>query len=263
ADMDEWLAASASQKVPPPSTFAFPWRSSNSLTPEFYETLYNRGIRAVTRIYERDLRDLYSVSAVPAYTQMLVLPDFRLEAPTGNVVDEAAGGMVSLEQGRQVLDEVIARRGTTSFWTHPEQLAPGPEYDAVRSAWRGVVSDAAARRDLGQLYIGTVAEITAYQRDIMSVTTSLQLAMSGWTLRVTNGTDHVLHGVTITLPSEVSSTDSTDVVVSTVDSTRGGEVRVNKSAEPHFPVRRIVLAALKPGTSVVRLSWAPGQEPPR
>jgi len=48
-DMDEWLSAAKSQGVPPPTTFAFPWRSSNSLTADFYKILWDRGMRAVTR----------------------------------------------------------------------------------------------------------------------------------------------------------------------------------------------------------------------
>jgi len=264
-DMDEWIAAADAVGVPPVTTFAFPWRSSNSLTPDFYDVLYSRGIRAVTRIYERDLRDLYTVSAVPTYTQMLVMSDFRLEAPTSNIVEEAAGEIIGLERGTQVLDEVIARRGTTSFWTHPEQLADGPDFDQVKRNWRGIVSDVAERRDRGLLWNGTVAEIVAYQRDVMSVTTKLEpgfLGLGDWTLEVRNDSGREIKGLTLTLPSEISRASSSSVQVATAKF-EGDKVSVSPIGQPEFPTRQIVMDILPPGATTVTLSWAEGQEPPR
>jgi peptidoglycan/xylan/chitin deacetylase (PgdA/CDA1 family) len=263
-DLDEWLGTSQAVGVPRPSTFAFPWRSSNSLTPDFYDVLYSRGIRAVTRLYEPDLRDLYTVSAVPTYTQMLVMPDFRLEAPTSNVVEEAAGEIIGVEEGMQVLDEVISRRGTTSFWTHPEQLADSPDFEQVKRNWRGVVSDAAARRDKGLLWIGTVGEIIAYQRDVMSVTTSLEplfLGPGSWALEVHNNSGHDIKGLTLTLPAEGAIIDSGSVAIATARR-EGDKVMLSPAGQPAFPARQLVFGSLPLGTTRLTVRWADGQEPP-
>ena len=158
-DMDEWLAAAKSAGVPPPTTFAFPWRSSNSLTADFYDVLYKRGIRAVTRVYEKDLKDLYALGAVSVYSDVSVMPDFLLGVQSANAGEEAAGSEISAVEGLRVITETLTRRGTTSFWQHPEQLTlPG-----VQQAWRVVVNAAAMERDKGRLWIDSVANITASQ----------------------------------------------------------------------------------------------------
>ncbi len=185
-DMDEWLAAARSLGITNTTTFAFPWRSSNSLTADFYDVLYKRGIRAVTRIYERDMKDLYTLGAPSAYPNISVMPDFLLGSPSLNAGEEA-GKEIGHQEGLQVIAEALSRRGTTSFWTHPEQLADGPQFQDVRAAWADVVTEAARQRDNGKLWIATVADITAYQRDIMSVTTSLDdgfLGMGGWKVQI-------------------------------------------------------------------------------
>ena len=128
--MDEWLKAAKAQGVPPPTTFAFPWRSSNSLTADFYDVLYKRGIRAVTRVYAPDLRDLYTLGAAPVYSYMAVMPDFLLGSASTNAGEEAAGAPIGLEQGLAVIQETLARRGTTSFWNHPEQMGDPPRSPA-------------------------------------------------------------------------------------------------------------------------------------
>ncbi len=264
-DMDEWIAAANASGVGPASTFAFPWRSSNSLTPDFYDVLYSRGIRAVTRLYEPDLRDLFTVSAVPTYTQMLVMPDFRLEAPTANVVEEAAGEIIGLERSTQVLDEVIARRGTTSFWTHPEQLADSPDFEQVKRNWRGVVSDAAARRNQGLLWIGTVAEIIAYQRDVISVTTRLEPGFPGlgdWSLEVRNDSGHEIKGVTLTLPAEAAKVSSGSAKIASARR-EGDKVILSPAGQPEFPARQLVFDTLPPGITRLTIDWVDGQDPPR
>ena len=194
-DMDEWLKAAQPLGIITPTTFAFPWRSSNSLTADFYDVLYKRGIRAVTRLYELDLKDLYTVASVPVFPEIQVMPDFLLGAPSVSAGEEAGGAVIGLDKGLEVITETLARRGTTSFWTHPEQLADTPALQGVRAAWTGVVQAAAAQRDKGNLWIGTVAEITTYQRDVMSVTTSLDhgfLGMGGWKV---HGTKRLRPGV--------------------------------------------------------------------
>jgi peptidoglycan/xylan/chitin deacetylase (PgdA/CDA1 family) len=261
-DMDEWLKAAKAQGVPPPSTFAFPWRSSNSLTPDFYDVLYDRGIRAVTRLYAPDLRDLYTIGAAPVYSYMAVMPDFRLGAPSSNAGEEASGAEINLDQGLQVITETLARRGTTSFWTHPEQLGDSPRLQPVKDAWTGVVEAAARERDAGRLWIATVAEITAYQRDVMSVTVGLGKDPSGgWKMAVTNDSGHDIAGVTLTLPGDAVRLSSTDAEIRTVVSPLANETRLSPPGQPSYPARQVVITTLKPGTTTIDVEWAKDQEP--
>lgn len=261
-DMDEWLSVARPLGIAP-TTFAFPWRSSNSLTADFYDVLYKRGIRAVTRIYERDMKDLYTVGAVPVYQDIAVMPDFLLGAPSANAGEEAQGGaIIGLDQGLRVITETLARRGTTSFWTHPEQLADAPVFAEVRAAWSGVVTATAEQRDKGRLWIATVADITAYQRDIMSVTTSLDngfLGIGGWKVQVRNDSGKELHGVTLTMPGNVQRISSA-VDVLTVQRT-DDVTRLSEPGKPFYPARQLVLPKLPPGTTTIDVEWVQGQEP--
>jgi len=261
-DMDEWLAAARPLGITNTTTFAFPWRSSNSLTADFYDVLYNRGIRAVTRIYERDMKDLYTLGAPSVYQDISVMPDFLLGSPSVNAGEEA-GKEIGLQEGLQVITDTMARRGTTSFWTHPEQLADGPEFDAVRAAWEGVVTEAARQRDNGKLWIATVADITTYQRDLLSVTTSLDhgfLGMGGWKVQVRNDSGKELHGVTLTLPGNVKRISSSTAVL-TVQHPNKDTTSLSEPGNPLYPVRQIVLPNLPPGTTTIEVEWVPGQEP--
>jgi peptidoglycan/xylan/chitin deacetylase (PgdA/CDA1 family) len=263
ADMDEWLRAARSHDITTTTTFAFPWRSSNSLTADFYDVLYKRGIRAVTRIYERDMKDLYTVGAVPVYPDIAVMPDFLLGAPSVNAGEEAQSGeVIGLDQGLRVITETLARRGTTSFWTHPEQLAEDPALAPVRETWSKVVAEAAAQRDRGKLWIDTVADITAYQRDILSVTTSLDkgfLGMGGWKVQVRNDSGKDLHGVTLTMPGDVQRVSS-GVDVLTVQNANDA-IRLSEPGKPVYPARQLVLPILPQGTTTLDVEWVAGQEP--
>ena len=262
ADMDEWLAAAQPLGITNTTTFAFPWRSSNSLTADFYDVLYQRGIRAVTRIYERDMKDLYTLGAPSVSPNISIMPDFLLGSPSISAGEEA-GKEIGLQEGLQVITETLARRGTTSFWTHPEQLADGPEFDVVRTAWRGVVAEAVRQRDNGKLWIAPVADITAYQRDLMSVTTSLDngfLGMGGWKVQVHNDSGKELHGVTLTLPGAVKRISSSTEVL-TVQHPSSDTTRLSEPDKPVYPARQLVLPDLPPGTTTIEVEWVPGQEP--
>jgi peptidoglycan/xylan/chitin deacetylase (PgdA/CDA1 family) len=261
-DMDEWLVAARPLGVTNTTTFAFPWRSSNSLTADFYDVLYKRGIRAVTRIYERDMKDLYTLGAPSVYPDIAVMPDFLLGSPS-IAAGEEAGKEIGLQEGLQVITDTVARRGTTSFWTHPEQLADSPEFDAVRAAWKGVVTEGARERDNGKLWIATVADITTYQRDLLSVTTSLDhgfLGLGGWKVQVSNESGKELHGVTLTLPGDVKRISSSTEVL-TVQHPSNDTTHLSEPGNPLYPARQIVLPNLPPGTTAIEVEWVPGQEP--
>lgn len=261
-DMDEWLSAAKSVGVPAPTTFAFPWRSSNSLTADFYKVLGDRGIRAVTRIYAPDMKDQYTVGAVGVYPDISVMPDFLLGAESA-VGGEGAGAPITGEQGIQVITETLSRRGATSFWQHPEQLAPGMK--DIQAAWTQVVSAAAQERDKGRLWIATVADITAYPRDVMSVTVSLSKEWLGgtWKIHVNNALDKPISGVTITLPGDAARATSSQVDVRTVYHPTPDTTKVSDAGKLVYPARQIVLNDLKPGASTIDVEWARGQEPPQ
>ncbi|MDQ3929923.1 MAG: hypothetical protein M3328_12365, partial [Chloroflexota bacterium] len=204
-DTGEWLNAAAAMGVPAPTTFAFPWRSSNSLKADMYDMLYGKGVRAVTRIYALDMADQYTLAAVKAYPNMAVMPDFLLGEGSSTAGEEAEGATIGADQGLRVIEETVSRRGTTSFWTHPEVLADGPAFASERESWQRVVEAAASERDRGRLWIDTVARITAYHASVMSVTAELEQGImgGGWQLKVTNDSGRELKGVTLTLPGEV------------------------------------------------------------
>jgi hypothetical protein len=268
-DTDEWLRVASAAGLPQPSTFAFPWRSSNSLTADFYDVLYQRGIRAVTRVYERDMRDLYTLAAVPPYSEMALMPDFLLGAPGGETIEEADGGQpIGTEQGLRVVLEAIARRGTTSFWNHPEWLAPGSKLDSVRETWSTVVREAASQRDTGKLWIATVADIVAFQTDIRHVSARLErgfLGVGGWKLVVRNDSGKELGGITLTMPGEVKRAVSGSAPVGFVRVTgQPGAVvpdKIEVVDSQEQTTRQLVFEKLQPGTTEVEIEWASGQEP--
>jgi hypothetical protein len=265
-DMDEWLKAAKAQGVPPPSTFAFPWRSSNSLTADFYDILYDRGIRAVTRLYAPDLRDLYTLGAAPVYSYMAVMPDFLLGSAASTAGEEAAGAPIGLDQGLAVISETLARRGTTSFWSHPEQMGDLPALKPVRDTWTGVVEAAAKERDAGRLWIATVADITAFQRDVMSVTVTLDKDPAGsWHMNITNSAGHDINGVTLTLPGDATSLSSAGAEIHTVYHPQSGpvETALSPASKQVYPARQLVISDLKPGLTTIDVKWASGEEPGR
>ena len=221
-DLGEWDRAAAARGLPPVQSFAFPWQSSNSLISagsgrsSFYDVLAAHGINSVTRIYPSDLRDHYTLSAVPLYISQTaqispnisIMPDFLLGPPlegagdvaiTGTIasgVDEARGEVGNLDGAKQVIDTVLARRGVTSFWNHPEQLATNPD---VANTWRETVAYAAEQRKTG-LWIAPVSTIAGYMRDMRQVEVVWQAQPGGYGAVVTNHADHPLDGVTLSFP---------------------------------------------------------------
>lgn len=274
-DLDEWIKYAAAAGVPPPTTFAFPWRSSNSLTKEFYDVMHSRGIRAITRIYAPDMKDLYTLGNALVYTDiaqarpypdMPVMPDFLLGSPSTSSGEEAGGAPITREQGLNVINEAIARRGTTSFWQHPEQLALDPSFNVVRQAWTDVVHKAAQERDKGRAWIATVADITEYQRDVMSVTVSLQapgIFGGKWRMDVHNDSGKELDGVTLTLPGEVVAISDPQGTIRSVSYSEEAGTVLSEPGKFAGPSRQIVLSRLGPGSTSFDVEWAKGQEPPK
>lgn len=265
-DLAEWSKAAKAIGVPPATTFAFPWRSSNSLNADMYALLYRYGIRAVTRLYPLDVKDQYTIAAVEKYPAISVMPDFLLGAPSSIASEEAGGAPISQEAGLRVIAETLARRGTTSFWTHPEQLGDDPSLLKIRQVWQAVAEDAAKERDAGRLWIATVGDITAYHADVMSVTTQLEssfLGMGDWKLSVTNNSGHELQGVTLTMPADVQSASAESLGIRTVVHSSSGTVSLSDKGKPVFPARQLVVDKLESGATMIEIKWASGGEPPR
>jgi hypothetical protein len=190
------------------------------------------------------------------------MPDFLLGSPSSTMGEENGGVGLRTTDGLQVISQTLKRRGTTSFWQHPEQLADAPSFAGVRDTWTQVVQAAAHERDNGRLWIATVADITAYQRDVMSVTTSLDSSFfGGWQITVNNNSGKTLSGVTLTLPGDVRSVTSGDVEVATVIHSDANKTAVSPANAPVYPARQLVLNNLKPGQSTIKLQWVSGQEP--
>jgi hypothetical protein len=192
---------------------------------------------------------------------MAVMPDFLLGAASSTAGEEASGAPISRDQGLAVIRETLARRGTTSFWNHPEQMGDLPNLQPVRDTWTAVVQSAAKERDAGLLWIATVAQITTFQRDAMSVTVGLSNNSStGWQMVVTNSSGHAIQGVTLTLPGDATALSSPDATIYTVNRTGAGS-RLSSAASPVYPARQLVIDTLKPGTTTINVQWVSGQEP--
>jgi hypothetical protein len=192
---------------------------------------------------------------------MAVMPDFLLGAPSSIAGEEASGAPIGSDRGVAVITETLSRRGTTSFWNHPEQLGNPPNLKPVRDTWTRVVQAAAKERDAGRLWIATVAQITSFQRDVMSVTVSLDKDSSGgWKMTVTNSSGHAVQGVSLTLPGDATALSSPDGTIYTVSHTDSG-TRLSSAANPVYPARQLVIDTLKPGETTINVQWANGQEP--
>jgi peptidoglycan/xylan/chitin deacetylase (PgdA/CDA1 family) len=270
-DTDEWLRIAKEVGLPSPVTFAFPWRSSNSLTAEFYEVLHERGFRGVTRVYERDLRDLYTLYSVPVYPDMRLMPDFLLgESEEASIDGEDGDIFTRISEGWDGIREAVARRGTISFWTHPEELAGGSDRElpgwetSSKGAWRTIVGEAARQRDAGVMWIATVAEIMEYQSLVDQVSVRMERPfLGGWKLVIENGSGHGIEGVTLTLPGEVARATGAEVlfVQTSGNLNEGSPGKITLTDVQDAPSRQLVIKSLKPGTTEISIEWAPGQEP--
>jgi len=246
-DLDEWARAALARKLPPMRSFAFPWESSNSTKADTYRVLADHGIQSVTRLYSTNIytdipaRDYYTLSAVPLYPSIAVLPDLLLGAAGPDSSDSAGSVSVSgAVQARAVISETIARRGVTSFWTHPEELTKPP----VRAVWAEVIAAAAAARAVGDLWIAPVSTLVQRQRDVAQIDQAT--TMSGpdtLSAIVTNGSPAALTDVWITLPRPARSVriDGTPAPLAAPDRVRlpqidaGGWVRVEADLLPAGP----------------------------
>ncbi len=212
ADLSRWQAAAAAKGITDATTFAFPWRSSNSVDQPFYDVMRKHGIVAVTRLYEKDLHFPFSFSVAPKSGGMLVVPDFLLgsasaEETANTIAGEGQGLTVKgLNQAKQVVDADIAQRGVTSFWNHPLAVAD----PTSQQLWAGAAAYAAQQRDAGRLWVAPVGEVVARHNAVKQIrTTTLlreqQANQLNLVVDVYNPTDKPIAGVTVSADGEITS----------------------------------------------------------
>ncbi|MCC6628342.1 MAG: polysaccharide deacetylase family protein [Chloroflexi bacterium] len=143
ADLREWNAAARALGLPPARSFAFPWRSSNSLRAPHFDRLAAEGITSLTRIYRLRPGHEYELDEIADAPGLTVFPDQLLSSTEASAL-----------AARRAIDEVLLRRGYQSLWTHPEEVVD----PAQVALWRAVVDHAAAARDRG-LWVAPLVEI--------------------------------------------------------------------------------------------------------
>ncbi len=223
-DTDAFGFYAAERKLPPIRHFAFPWKSSNSLTAEWYQILVNRGYTSVTRLYDADqgIRQdgvgllafdngqrtpdratvVYENFAGPSNTyyylgrvrgaeSLLVLRDYQL-----------VPGERSEATAKALLDELLRRRGYGSIWTHPEAIVDAGN----QGQWMRVVQYAAQKREAG-LWVDSVANIVQHRLNIAQVKVAASWSNGGKKARlvITNHAKEPISGLTLTLPAPLKS----------------------------------------------------------
>ncbi len=210
ADLDQWRASAAAQGITA-TTFAFPWRSSNSTKEDYYAVLREAGFKAVTRLYEPDMRYLFHFATAPNSGGMLVVPDFLLGR--GSSEEQASEGgsgaaVGSVQQATQVISAAVALNGLTSFWNHPSALTdPG-----VFQVWQQTVAYARQQADAGNLWLAPVGQIVEYHNDARQVITIVRgkkQTADGFELlvEVGNYSTHDLRGLTLSVDGTVTAVE--------------------------------------------------------
>ncbi len=223
ADINTFLQYAAVKKLPPIQSFAFPWKSSNSLTADWYRVLAERGFTSVTRLYDQDqmVRNLnqgtlqfdnckrtsdnkviFDAFAGPCNTyfylnqvknvpQLAVLSDYQLE--TGDRSEATAYSLIN---------QLLQRRGYGSIWTHPESIV-APE---DQQEWARMVQFATEQRAAG-LYVDSVSNLIQYRKDSSQVAVAANWENGGQkvSLTVTNHAQNALDGLTLTLPASIKA----------------------------------------------------------
>ena len=220
-DMDTFLQYALVRKLPPVRSFAFPWKSSNSLTADWYNVLAQRGFTSVTRLYDQDqmVRNLdkgnlqfdnckrtadnkviFAAFAGPCNTyfylnqvknvpQLTILNDYQLEA-----------GDRSEATAYNLINELLRRRGYGSIWTHPESVVVPSD----QQAWLRVVQYATQKRAEG-LWVDSVTNLIQFRKDAAQVEVAANWQEGGKkvSLVVTNHAQNGLEGVTLTVPAQI------------------------------------------------------------
>ncbi|MBN1485269.1 MAG: polysaccharide deacetylase family protein [Chloroflexia bacterium] len=236
-DLQQWNEAAEAAGVPAAQSLAFPWGASLGLSDAGYEVLEELGYIAVTRTYHAPQGrsqywiippdDLFHLYTVPGHPRLWAFPDHYFPAHA----DDPAWA-------KEVVNRVLLERGVSSLWAHSEEAVSAEQL----AAWEEVLAYAAERRQEG-LWIAPLTDIVRFRQDLAGV--DLDSEGSGHQLQLTvhNGSDHVLAGLTLTLPHPVR------------------EASLNGAPYEDFRLDQVRLPALGPGQRVqlqlVLSNWEP------
>lgn len=206
ADLDQWLRSARDIGLPTTPTFAFPWTSSNSLDARFWAVFEQLGIRVLTRFYQ-PLAHPFELDRVPGFPSLAIFPDQYLPSTTG--AERAALGGI---------DDVLARRGYFSLWTHPDEVM---RQDGPR-IWADTIAYAASKRSSG-LWISPVGEIAGYGMATRELQVTAVPVGGATQVVITNGSARRLDGVTLSVPDAVTTVELDGRVAT---DRRGNQVRL-------------------------------------
>ncbi|MGN6755239.1 MAG: polysaccharide deacetylase family protein [Thermomicrobiales bacterium] len=188
ADLAQWNRSAEALGLPPATSFAFPWTSSNSLDAPFFAVFEQQGLTILTRVYPPDLRHQYELDREQDDPNITIFPDFYLPS-RADALDQALAG----------IDLALAGRGYFSVWTHPNEVLE----QGGQVIWTRAIDYAAQARDRG-LWVAPVSDIVRYgQRTRQVAVTALPVA-GGTRLVVENQSGQALSGLTLSLPDAVA-----------------------------------------------------------
>ncbi|HEX2911809.1 MAG TPA: hypothetical protein VH186_13455 [Chloroflexia bacterium] len=222
-DEDEFLYYANQKGLPQISSFAFPWKSSNSVGAEWYKALADRGFTSITRQY-----DFNQQVRVGSNSQLLF--DNGKRTDTNQVKFEATPGpnnyyyylsrikdeprlldlhdyqliptQASEDFAHSLVDELLRRRGYGSIWNHPEAIVDANE----QARWTHIIEYAVQKRSEG-LWVDSVTNIIKYRHDVEQVATSQTWSDGGkkLSLTLTNHSPDTVEGLTLTLPAQIKA----------------------------------------------------------
>ncbi len=185
ADLEQWTRSARTLGLPPTRSFSFPWTASQGVPAELFGVLRRFGFRSLVRLHQ-PLPHPYELDRVAAEPDLVTFPDVYIREP----LDERGIAL-------NAIDEVLARRGVVSLWTHPNEIVRSREREA---GWREIVASAAARRREG-LWIAPVSEIVDFALATERVVVSSAPRGKRTVLRIENRSGHPLRGLTLTRPA--------------------------------------------------------------
>jgi hypothetical protein len=223
ADFQAWRAAAAADQIATPRSLAFPWSSSAGMSDANWSELASAGITSVTRTnwsqgpYRLADRDQWQCRPVPAHEAILACPDFYLIAgrdtpESARIAQLHAGG--GRDDAIREIDRAVAGGGMIDIWAHTEEVT-SPEQIAD---WTAVVRHAAEARDAGRLWIAPLAEIADWQQALREVKIEIEKLPSDSAgmpllLKITNGSNRDLAGLTVELPFDIQRLEGEAVIL--------------------------------------------------
>jgi peptidoglycan/xylan/chitin deacetylase (PgdA/CDA1 family) len=185
ADLGQWTRSARSLGLPPARSFSFPWTASQGVDAALFQVLERFGFRSLVRFHQ-PLRYPYELRRVPAQPDLVIFPDVYVRSTP-------QGARVALG----AIDQVLARQGVVSPWTHPNEIVESPDGESV---WRELVTRAAERRSEG-LWIAPVSEIVDFALATEKVVVASQVRKGRTALRIKNRSSRTLRGLTLTRPA--------------------------------------------------------------